>query len=384
MVLFLASCTIQVTHTPEGRNEPAIIYYKITYTPGEWNGSIFKNEHFGFRVNLPDTWEQISASRLTAMGFDPTHKINGFYSLEMAIGDIFGSGAVLLMLESAVESLQNVTAQEYLEYLARAFEASGLHSNIEFCQTPILIGGGYWYYFTSQMGSVRSTILACVMDDVIGSIRIIHVDNDEILHILNMFSGLEGELGQFTGATWPEETAIDTHVTRTPGSWQGLVYTNEFYGLRINMPNDWRIISENDLVNIFGEETLSELFVFDSVDGDWVYLMTEWIEDLSEIEYLEILIEAFEKYGNSYNFFIHPTTISIGYRDWHYLTSNLVGSYMRTVFVSRNGPYMLSIRITHDDEEDLWDILNMFSGLSGALGNHSGLDNRIYRPGDIK
>jgi len=60
------------------------------------------------------------------------------------------------------------------------------------------------------------------------------------------------------------------------------------------------------------------------------------------------------------------------------------GTWEGSVFASRNGVYMMTIRITHDDIWDRWEIFNMFSGIDEPLGSHTGLDNRVFRPQGIK
>ena len=344
-----------------------------SYTPGQWNGSVFTNEHFGFRMNIPDTWIQITDCELTEMGLDVAQVFSGIRAIEMSAIDMMDKGFILWMLEPAVRDLRNSTALDYLNVIASGQEATGVYTNIVIHRTPISVAGHDWYYFTSDQGSVRGTVLARREGDVFGSLRITHINDDELVHILNMFSGLTEELGQFTRLLQPET------VMRTLGSWSGNVYTNEFYGLRINIPDDWEIVSEREMRELLGDTPmLRETMAVDLVDGDWIHLITEIVDEImSEIQYLALLRDVLATMGHLDNFVLNDIPIRIGEKYWYYMTSHGVGGFMQSFFVNRNGKYMMNIRIIHDDYQDMFDILNMFSRLDGTLGFHTGLDRRI-------
>ena len=165
----------------------------IQYTPGEWLGSAFINEHFGFRMDMsPDEWVVLSDDDLIRFGMDDVDRTRaGFRAIEMSILDVADTGMLLWMVSPLGYPLHTESvALDYLQLVLNVLEQSGEYSNMTVHDAPIQIAGHYWYYFTADIGGARRSVFGRREGDVFGTKRITHIDEGVLWHILDMFSAL--------------------------------------------------------------------------------------------------------------------------------------------------------------------------------------------------
>jgi len=177
------------------------------------------------------------------------------------------------------------------------------------------------------------------------------------------------------------------NIPPTRGLWEGNVYTSEYLGLQLTLPEDWIATPDEEIVASLGldpdtflpasvvpEEvfdlphltSLTELSVMDPFTGASVMIIFERLEaPISENEYIALAAEALALMGMEITLDFPLTTI--GAYEWHSYGSafevfdlTIYGRY----FVNIQGGFVRAIAISyHEFSESLETLLALFSGI---------------------
>jgi len=156
------------------------------------------------------------------------------------------------------------------------------------------------------------------------------------------------------------------------GVWNGNVYINEYLGLEFTMPDNWLMMTAEELARIVGTSTsidemiegevIHDMMAFGGAD---VEISFERFSEGSAMDYLEAEANRLKEItmGNADLIFADRTT-RIGARDYYLLTYTLqIGNNasVRHYFVNGQGEYMSIITINLGSNYALEDILAMFN-----------------------
>jgi len=181
-------------------------------------------------------------------------------------------------------------------------------------------------------------------------------------------------------------SSADTETPRR-GRWNGNTFTNEFFGLRFNMPNDWVATDEKEVAEMFagitehfppaGAEITPDMYqlameigIFDMMasDGDTdafaddnVHIVMSMVLMSAEDAHMtapEWMAHRMEVLGTPH--ILHDGTVRIGSLDWYYMDFSPGGEVHNRLYFNEEGYFIRQINIVFRADEHLNQALGMF------------------------
>ncbi len=186
-----------------------------------------------------------------------------------------------------------------------------------------------------------------------------------------------------------EEEKEEVYETYVRGEWVDNVYTNNYLGFSFTLPEDWVVVSDEELLNMieFGvsqsnDEEIKEVYeeamklsttffdftIVNESTGETLMLIVEDLTktnslDISIDVYIDLMVSNFAK-TISYNFESSELSeVIISNETYTYLELNIENIAIQKMFFLRKGKYIVTLQAL-DIIDDVNDISLIFEEMS--------------------
>jgi len=363
----------------------------------------------GFQFELPPTWRKFTdEERALQIAFTPAH-LDAAWSSSPYVGDIhfqmqdmrvqefFTGNDVSIFIQELQPGTEGLFSErEYLQLMMyNALDMEWGYSNFQIGDSSKQLGDINWYYMTFERGSITQAYIINMQDEFIHTI-LISIHEGDVQNIKDIWSNFSEIEPRFKGEDGVIPTMDNNPYTATRGTWEGNVYTNSCLNLKMTVPEHFSFSSDEELARFMmisadfmtGDTIDSNLLLATFREGSTVLIMSAYglrrhiypsvdlyvravprgMRCFSVMEYLEVQLTGEGPHWGALGFgtqiSIESDTVEIAGHQWHFGSAKVpTPDFEFTVhaFITIANNHIWRMRIRTHDDDDLYEILSMFS-----------------------